>query len=148
LFTSDKRCRLAGKAAIAYLAVSILSVLLNLGYAQFAHGVSSPSMSLLFLYSLLGGTLVFSLLWFFAPEAAYIPHSRLFFNLYNSGIAALMTGSLLKGVMDIAGTSTPYMIVYRLLGWLLVGISLTGFIGLHGARERHSSTSAKAYPDS
>ena len=138
MFTSGKRGKRAKKAAIVYLIVSVLSVLFDQAYALFGHGVRSASMTMMFLYPLLGGALVFTLLWFFAPEAEDRRHSRLFFNLYNSGIAALMAGSLLKGVLDIAGTSSPYIVAFRLLGWLLAGISLTGFLGLSGIQAQRS----------
>jgi hypothetical protein len=134
LCISGKRGRRAKKAAIVYLILSILSIAFDRLYALCGHGVRSASMSLMFLYPLLGGTLSFMLLWFFSPEAEDRNHSRLFFNLYNSGVAALTAGSLLQGVLDIAGTSSPYIVAYRLLGWLLVGITLTGWIGLAGRR--------------
>ncbi len=136
--TSGKRGRRTKKAAIVYLIVSVLSVLFDQVYALFGHGVRSASMSMMFLYPLIGGALVFTLLWFFCPEAEYRRHSRLFFNLYNSGIAALMTGSLLKGVLDIAGTSSPYLIVYRLVGWLLLGFGILGFLGVMGRHSQYS----------
>lgn len=137
MFTSGRRrSRRAGKTAIAYLAVSALSILFDRVYALYGHGVYSASMSLMFLYSLLGGALVFSLLWLFGPEDAKISHSRLFYNLYNSGVAALMAGSLLKGVLDIAGTSSAYLPVYRLAGFLLAGVGALGYTGMTAVRVR------------
>jgi len=135
--SSRPRSRRAKKTMIAYLVISVLSILIDRIYAQFGHGVYSAPMSLAFLYSLLGGALVFMLLWLFGPEDEDIWHSRLLFNLYNSGIAALMTGSLLKGVLDIAGTSSPYIIVYRLVGWLLLGIGILGFLGTAGKHTQY-----------
>lgn len=127
--TSGKRGGRAKKTAAVYLIVSVLSVLFDQAYALFGHGVRSASMTTTFLYPLLGGALPFALLWLFGPEAEDRRYSRLLFNLYNSGIAALMTGSLLKGVLDIAGTSSPYIAAYRFSGFLLAGMAAVGFLG-------------------
>lgn len=141
MFTSGRRPRSprALKTALVYLLISGLCVLVNYVYSLYGHGVSSAAMSLMFLYPLLGGALVFALVWLLMPGAQQVPHYRLSVNLYNAGIAALTVGSLLKGVFDIAGTSSPYIVAYRLAGWLLAGAGAILYVGsaaaLHIARE-------------
>ncbi|MGN0328044.1 MAG: hypothetical protein ACI4D4_03585 [Lachnospira sp.] len=46
-------------------------------------------------------------------------------NAYVSGIASVTSGSLLKGIFDIAGTSSVYQVWLMYMGVFLI---LTGFI--------------------
>lgn len=131
MYTSDtdrpSRGGRAGKAALVYLGFSGFCIFFDRVYALFGHGVFSANMSLMFLYPLLGGALPFFLLWRFLPrsEAA---GGRVWFNCYSSGIAALTVGSLLRGVFDIAGTSSPYCAVFSVCGWTMVGAGATLFL--------------------
>lgn len=115
------------KAGTAYLAVSASCILFNQIYALFGHGVHSASMSLLFLYPLLGGALPFLLIWLFTPRSEQTQSYRFSCNCYNSGIAALTVGSLLQGVFEIAGTSSPYLAVFFVCGWTLWAFALMIF---------------------
>ncbi len=115
------------KTMIVYLGVSAFCLTFSSVYSLYGHGVRSASMSFMFLYPLLGGALVFLPLRVFGPLPDGIPHYRLFYNLYNSGIAALILGSALRGVFEIAGTSSPYTVFFPVAGWLLAGIGVLGF---------------------
>jgi hypothetical protein len=53
---------------------------------------------------------------------------RLLLNMYNSGIAALTTGSLLRGIFDIAGTSSPYQPVFMVTGMLMVFVGVINYV--------------------
>jgi len=112
---------------LVYLGVSAFCFLLNKGYALYGHGVSAPAMTWLFLYPLLGGALVFLLLWLGKTDTAAMRRYRAFYSLYNCGIATLSTGSLLKGVFDIAGTSSPYTILFYIVGGLFAAAGAIGF---------------------
>jgi hypothetical protein len=120
--------RQARKTALVFLAVSLFCIIFDKIYALFGHGVASAFMSLMFLYPLLGGALPFFLLWLFVPRAENVRHYRLLYNCYNSGIAALTVGSTLRGVFEIAGTSSPYSIVFTVCGWTLCSIGLLLFL--------------------
>jgi hypothetical protein len=85
-------------------------------------------MSLLFAYPLLAGALIFQSLSLFMPAADAVPRYRLWFNLYNSGVAALTAGSLLRGIFEIAGTASPYTVCFPIAGWLMIGIGAIGFL--------------------
>jgi len=111
-----------------YIAISIFCIIFNSIYALYGHGVTSAAMSFMFLYPFIGGAVVFMLLWILKPNAANVPGYRINYNIYNSGIASLVVGSILKGVFEIAGTSSPYTAVYFILGWLLVAAGAIGFI--------------------
>ncbi len=122
-----KRNRQPLKTALIYLVVSAFCFLVDKVYALYGHGVTSPAMTFLFLYPLLGGALVFLLLWFVQPWAAAVPRYRAAYNLYNSGIATLAAGSLLKGIFEIAGTSSPYTVLFYIVGGLLIAAGVIGF---------------------
>jgi hypothetical protein len=122
------RSRPALNTAFTYLAVSIICMIIDKVYALFGHGVASNYMSLMYLYPLLGGVLPFFLLWFLVLKADYIRHYRLFYNCYNSGIAMLTVGSMLAGVFEIAGTASPYLIIFTVGGWAILGGGLLGYL--------------------
>lgn len=120
-----KANRQALKTGIVYLVLSVFCVVFDKIYALFGHGVHSAAMSLLFLFPLLGGAVPFILMWAFVPHASDVQNYRFSYNCYHSGIAALAAGSLLKGVLEIAGTSSPYLIAFTVCGWMLFAIGAT-----------------------
>lgn len=81
-------------------------------------------MTYMFLYPLLCGALVFFLLSFAAPAIAQKKEYRLFLNLHNSGIAVLTVGSLLQGVLEIAGGSFPGLWMFYAVGWAFMAVGL------------------------
>lgn len=111
-----------------YLALSFLMVIIDEVYGLFGHGVTSASMSWMFLYPLLGGTLVLLLIALLIPEAAHADGFRLSFNLYSSGIAALTAASLLKGILEIAGADSPYTMMFFIAGWTFTASGLLVFL--------------------
>ena len=132
-----KRSRQMLKTALIYLGISAFCFIFDKVYSLYGHGVYSASMSLMFLYPLIGGTLGFLLLWLLKPAADSIPNYRVYYNFYNSGIATLVIGSLLKGIFDIAGTSSPYTIIFFIVGCLLI---VAGVIGFWVKERQHKKT--------
>ena len=124
----SKRSRQVLKTVLVYLAISVFCVVFNNVYALYGHGVHSDSMTYMFLYPLLGGVLPFALLWFFSPQADTVNHYRLFYNCYNSGTAALTLGSCIIGIFEIAGTSSPYTIVYAIGGWTMIFVASIAYV--------------------
>jgi hypothetical protein len=105
------------------LGVSAFCLLFSQIYLRFSHGVSSPYMSLLFLWPLLLGAvpiLLLRLLRKTVPEAAS--------SLWFSGVAALTVRSALIGVLAIAGTSSPYTAP---LLWIGIGLMVIGTFRCH-----------------
>lgn len=127
------------KTAAVYAALAAAAIAVNNIYALFAHGVSSAAMTWMFLYPLLGGSLAYLLLLLLFPEAGQAPGYRLFSNAYNSGIAALTAGSLLKGILDIAGTGSPYTAAFYGLGGCLVMAGTAGLAAYVFRRSRKAS---------
>lgn len=118
LYTSDtdNKAR-ALKTAFIYLLITVFCSVFGAVYELFSHEVYSFYMIYAFAIPLLGGVLPFMLAAML--NAAYFP-DRLSFNLYNSGIAALTTGSIVNGVLEIYGTDNPLVYAYVFSGVLFI----------------------------
>ena len=121
LFTLDIKYK---KTILIYLVLSIVAITVNSIYGIFGHGVHSVSMTWMFLYPLLAGALFYLVVAIFIPKVNEIRGYRLFFNCYNSGVATLTIGSFLKGILDIAGTSSIYTVFFVVAGWLFILVAL------------------------
>jgi hypothetical protein len=120
------------KISAGFLAASLFCVFFNVTYGKFSHGVHSGYMTFMFAYPLFGGAAVYLLIW--ALPEIWIP-GRFVINVYNSGIAALTVGSMLRGIFDIAGTSSPYQPAFMIVGIAMVfsGLLLYMVAGLKKA---------------
>jgi Protein of unknown function (DUF2871). len=107
------------KTIMNYVILAIAAFAFNNIYSLFGHGVTSSWMSNMYLYLLGLGALVFLLIKLFIPNIIQCKGYRLFYNIYNSGVAVLINGMLLKGILDIAG-STSYIVPW----FLYVGCGL------------------------
>lgn len=116
---SDINRKQRSKTAIVYMTASLFTIAVNYIYSLFGHGEKSGFMTWMFLYPLLGGTLIF-ILSALLPEVTHREGYRIFYNLYNSGIAALTVGSFMKGIFDIAGTSSRYVMAFSITGILFL----------------------------
>lgn len=116
------------RVVYAYALAALALVLANALYAQFSHGVRSDAMAWAFLYPLLGGFLPFALLLMLYPAIAGIGTYRLCVNLHGAGIATLAASAFLRGVMEIAGTTSPYPSALALIGWIFVGCSVVALL--------------------
>jgi hypothetical protein len=114
-----------GKTILTYLALTVTAVLVDNIYALFGHGVRSAAMTWMFLYPLLGGALFYFFIGIIIPGISHAAGYRLFYNVYNSGIAILTVGSFLKGILDIAGTSSPYILLFYMTACLFIAAGLT-----------------------
>lgn len=108
------------KTAFVYLLVSLFCVLFGAVYEHYSHEVYSGYMIYAFVFPLAGGVLPFALI---SRYGRRVP-GRLSLNLYNAGIAALTVGSIMKGVMEIYGTTNGILQIYRIAGFGFVGIGL------------------------
>ncbi len=93
-------------------------------YMLFGHGVTSLWMSNAYLYLLGLGAFVFILLKIFLPEIVQYKGYRLFCQTYNSGIAILINGMLLYGILEIAGGTSAYVSWFLAVGIGLMGIGV------------------------
>jgi hypothetical protein len=109
------------RTAVVYFGVTLLCGLFSIIYEYFSHGVYSNAMMYMFLYPLLGGALPYGAIRITGGLRA---PGRTAMNLYNSGIAALTVGSCFAGALEIYGTTSIFVLVYRAAGiaFIILGI--------------------------
>lgn len=102
--------------AMRYLLISIYTAVFSAVYELFSHEVYSFYMIYAFGFPLVGGTLPFLTLSILQtikfPDIA----SR---RMYHAGIATLTVGSLIKGILDIYGTTNSLVVLYWIVGVVL-----------------------------
>ena len=104
------------KTSKIYGFTTLFCIAFNYVYSLFGHGVSSPFMSYAFVFSLVLGVAGFTVF------GRLNLGNRTAFSLYNAGIATLTVGSILRGIIDIAGADTIYPAYYFLVGTAFVAI--------------------------
>lgn len=115
---------------IIFVLLSILTVTVYKVYSFFGHGVSSDAMTWMFLYPLLYGALFYLVTGSLLPRMNRFTGYRLFYNLYNAGIATITVGSFQKGIMEIAGTDSRYLKLFYGIGYALLGAGILIFLFL------------------
>jgi hypothetical protein len=134
LYTSDTSIKAPKKhirkTVGVFAGISALAAAVNFIYGIFGHGVHSGYMTWMFLYPLLGGALLYSLICIAAPGIIRLPQYRIFYNLYNSGIATLTLGSFLKGILFIAGTDSAYTAYFDAAGWAMAAAGIAFLLSL------------------
>ena len=86
---------------------------------MFSHGVYSNYMLLAFLFPLFGGVVIYSIL---LKNKNII--SGIGMNIYDMSLITIMIGSIIKGVLEIYGTTNSLIMIYWLAGILLLMISI------------------------
>ncbi len=135
MYTSDtdQNTRRASKTALVYLLISLFCILFGAVYELYSHGVYSYYMLYAFVFPLAGGTLPFSILNLMRGRIYPNAPAR---NLYHSGIAALTVGSIIRGVLDIYGTTNALTVWYWRAGFILLTAGILLFITNLLKRER------------
>lgn len=124
----------AGTILKRYILIALFCAVFSAVYSVFSHGIRSFWMTFLFLWPLLTGGLpallqrMGVLPWFEAGEGT---GAGLQSDLRHFGTAALTAASLLKGILEIAGTDSVYPdvllwagAVMYVAGWLFCLIGL------------------------
>ena len=101
------------KTALVYLILSVFCALFGAVYELFSHVVYSFYMIYAFGFPLVGGALPYGILSAFHLSKS---SSLLARNLYHSGIATLTVGSIVRGVLDIYGTTNSLSRYYWFVG--------------------------------
>ena len=124
MYISDKNRKEAVETAVNYLLISLICALFGAIYEFFSHGVYSYHMIYAFAFPLAGGVLPFLLI--AAGDIRIFPGwpARC---LHHAGIATLTVGSLLRGALEIYGTTNALLKIYPLAGAVLIaaGIAVT-----------------------
>jgi hypothetical protein len=120
LSTSERERGSLRVLARRYLLIALSCLAFSIIYESFSHGVYSCFMMVLFLFPLLLGFVPFSLL----ARTEILPPAAARRD-YHAGIAALGIGSCLSGILEIYGTTSPYICFYWIVGPALL---LSGMI--------------------
>lgn len=117
---NDEKKRILCKVCI-YAGTAIFCAVFFLIYDQFSHGVRSAYMTFLFMWPLVLGVLPY--LCFYRIPTIRRP-GILAENLYHSGVAALTVASLLRGIFDIAGTTSVHQQRLMLAGFVFLAAGI------------------------
>ncbi|HFI0035904.1 TPA: hypothetical protein ACGOTT_000817 [Streptococcus suis] len=103
---------------ITYLALTSFLFIFSRVYESLSYGETAFHMHYLFCVTLIGGSLLLGLM------AIHRTLSRLTYNLWNSGVATITAGFLLRGIINLSGRSTtldqPYWYVGA--GFLILAV--------------------------
>ena len=116
MFTSDINKRFL-KASFIYLSVSLFLVLFGAVYEANSHGVYSYFMIYAFCIPLVFGTLVYFIRALLSGKDKTTDASDM---LYCGFIAAFTVGSVIKGVLEIYGTTNRNTYIYAIAGAVLL----------------------------
>ncbi len=105
------------KRVVPYIIVTVVCAVVAFIYSQFSHGISSPHMTFLFVYPLILGVSTGFLEMLFSRHK---PQGFLESHFYHTGVVALVLSSVLRGVFEIAGTSSIYENILFIIGVVLI----------------------------
>ena len=103
---------------ISYLAMAAFLFIFSRIYESLSYGEVSVFMHYMFCATLVGGILLLGLLQV-KPNL-----SRITYNLWNSGIATITAGCLLRGIINLSGRSTTLDQPYWYVGAGFLALSL------------------------
>lgn len=104
-----------------YGGISIASLIFSLIYEAFSHGVYSPYMMGFCLFPLIGGVCPFFLI---ACSKKDLMVSWIGRCAWHSAVAAWMCGSCVRGILDIYGTDSEWVLYYWGVGGVFLIISV------------------------
>jgi hypothetical protein len=110
------------KRALISLGLTLFVYVFGIVYHQFSHGVISNDMAMAWV-PLAVATGIYFFVWLIIPAVSKRPYYRLSVNLLNAATAWQTLGMILQAVIDIAGSSSPYLIAYPYVALALYGLS-------------------------
>ena len=119
---------------ISYLAMAAFLFIFSRIYESLSYGEVSVFMHYMFCATLVGGILLLGLLQV-KPNL-----SRMTYNLWNSGIATITAGCLLRGIINLSGRSTTLDQPYWHVGAGFLALSLITLFISDTRRTRQKST--------
>lgn len=133
MFTSVTKSSRTSRTLISYLTGSIFLFIFSRIYQALSYGEVSFFMNYLFCIPLIGGILLTGLL-LFKPSL-----SRMAYNLWNSGIATITAGFLLRGIINLSGRSTSLEQPYWYLGAGFLALALLHLFIFEGKKQKIST---------
>lgn len=136
MFTSEKISKNVMRTLFIYIGITLFVVLFSTIYEINSHKVYSADMVFAFIYPLIFGVGMYTLLRFIpiARVPGIIPAT-----IYNFGVALLTVRSIFIGVLKIYGTTNRAMVViYTVLAltFIIIGFGLYLFIIIKGITEK------------
>ena len=136
MFTSEKISKNVMRTLFIYIGITLFVVLFSTIYEINSHKVYSADMVFAFIYPLIFGVGMYTLLRFIpiARVPGVIPAT-----IYNFGVAMLTVRSIFIGVLKIYGTTNRAMVViYTILAltFIIIGFGLYLFIIIKGITEK------------
>ncbi|MGQ7560161.1 hypothetical protein ACTGUR_00075 [Streptococcus suis] len=120
---------------ISYLAITAFLFIFSRIYESLSYGEVSIFMHYMFCVTLIGGAVLLGLLQLMPTL------SRLSYNLWNSGVATITAGCLLRGIINLSGRSTtldqPYW--YIGVGFLVLALISLFFTGNRKAQPQSTT---------
>ena len=120
---------------ITYLATTAFLFIFSRIYESLSYGEVSIFMHYMFCVTLIGGALLLGMLTL-KPNL-----SRMTFNLWNSGVATITAGFLLRGIINLSGRSTtldqPYWFIGT--GFLVLALISLFFTGNRKAQPQSTT---------
>ena len=136
MFTSEKISKNVMRTLFIYIGITLFVILFSTIYEINSHKVYSADMVFAFIYPLVFGVGMYTLLRFIpiARVPGTIPAT-----IYNFGVAMLTVRSIFIGVLKIYGTTNRAMVViYTVLAltFIIIGFGLYLFIIIKGITEK------------
>lgn len=136
MFTSEKISKNVMRTLFIYIGITLFVILFSTIYEINSHKVYSADMVFAFIYPLIFGVGMYTLLRFIpiARVPGVIPAT-----IYNFGVAMLTVRSIFIGVLKIYGTTNRAMVViYTILAltFIIIGFGLYLFIIIKGITEK------------
>ncbi|MDG3146461.1 hypothetical protein MKL27_06180 [Streptococcus suis] len=119
---------------ISYLAMAAFLFIFSRIYESLSYGEVSVFMHYMFCATLVGGIVLLGLLQI-KPNL-----SRMTYNLWNSGVATITAGCLLRGIINLSGRSTTLDQPYWYVGAGFLALSLITLFISDTRRTRQKST--------
>lgn len=111
------------KTVLVYFCISIFTMFFTYIYSLFSHGMSSASMTYLYLLPFILGCGLYLIIYLVNESIAERPYFRLFYNIYNTAVAILTAGQLLNGIFVIAGSGSKLLRYYYITAGILFAVS-------------------------
>ena len=121
---TERKLSAQKKLILIDLIAALFCALFGAVYEAFGHGVYSYGMLYAFAFPLALG--VFPL---YLIDVLHAPYpGKALRNLWHAGIAALTTGSIVTGILEIYGTTNPLTAVYWILGAVFIATGAAGYV--------------------
>ena len=141
MFTSDKKRAL--RSSLLYGCAALFFAVFGFVYELFSHEVYSYYMIYAFMIPVCLGIIPYLGIY---HSGLRLP-SGIFTQVYASGVMTLTTGSIMRGVLDIYGTTNSKLVLYLYAGSVLCAAGTAAFISVNRKTDDQKSRILEDKPD-